>query len=183
MICLTRWISLRASIYNRSPFVSEDARRYSWTRFKKRWSRSRTVHSVSATSVGSGSRSSASKRVPRRPCAFAVRKTRNGWTQTSAEPGSTAAAAALLLGVASSLGPRQHRLEVTPRMARRALCYALRATFDDHRASAITTFRTHVDQPIGARYEIDVVFDDDDGVATITEAEQSMRQELDVLEV
>ena len=50
-------------------------------------------------------------------------------------------------------------------------------------ATAVTTFRSKVDNPISGFYHIQVVFNDDDGIAVIAEPVQYGKQLFNIVEV
>ena len=59
----------------------------------------------------------------------------------------------------------------------------LGGAFAEDVATAATTFGTHVDDPVGLGDDVEVVLDDDDGVAAVDEAAEHMHEDADVLEV
>ena len=59
----------------------------------------------------------------------------------------------------------------------------LRRTFRHDPAAALASLRPHVDHPVSRLYDIQVVFDDDNGVACIPQALHDNKQCLDILEV
>ena len=64
-----------------------------------------------------------------------------------------------------------------------ALGYGLRGACDDHFAALSAAFGTHVDDVIGQFDDIEVVLNDDDGVAFVDEAGQHGHEGADVFEV
>ena len=59
--------------------------------------------------------------------------------------------------------------QVAARIAVRAARYFVRCAAHDHVAALRASFRTEVDDVVGALDEVEVVFDDDDGVALVSE--------------
>ena len=53
----------------------------------------------------------------------------------------------------------------------------------DDAAAVLAALGPEVDDPVGAGDEVDVVLDEEHGVARVAQAEQGVRQELDVREV
>ncbi|CAI08311.1 hypothetical protein ebB134 [Aromatoleum aromaticum EbN1] len=68
-------------------------------------------------------------------------------------------------------------------MARRVGSDGFRGGAAKDFAAAPAPFRTQVDQPVGSLDDIEVVLDDDDGVAVIAQAVQYAEQQLDVAKV
>src|SRR5207244_4549754 len=57
-----------------------------------------------------------------------------------------------------------------------------RAAGDDFSA-AFAAFGTQIDHPVGGLDDIEIVFDDDDGIAVVAQALQHFEQHIDVLEM
>src|SRR5277367_5011265 len=58
-----------------------------------------------------------------------------------------------------------------------------RCAFGDDLAAVFAAFRTKVDDPVGIAHDVEVVLDDDDGVAEIGEAVEHLEQPANVIEV
>ena len=59
----------------------------------------------------------------------------------------------------------------------------LGSTGDNDGAAATATFRSHVDDVVGLTDDVEVVLDDDDGIAAIDEATEHLYEDADVLEM
>jgi hypothetical protein len=57
------------------------------------------------------------------------------------------------------------------------------SAFGDDASTASAAFRAEIDEPVGFGDEVEVMFDDDDGVAGIDEALEDLDETADVLEV
>src|SRR5690606_33883160 len=91
-----------------------------------------------------------------------------------------------LAGGGAALGATrgaQSSLEVAPGVARRVFGDFFGGALGHDRAPALAAFGAHVDHPIRAGDEVDVVLDEHDRVARVAQAEQRVREELDVREV
>ena len=67
---------------------------------------------------------------------------------------------------------RQHAREVLPGIAALAGGDVLGRTFDDDFTTFVTALWAQVDDPVGGLDDIEVVFDDDNGVAVVAQAVQ-----------
>ena len=56
-------------------------------------------------------------------------------------------------------------------------------TFAEDGAATLTAFGAHVDDMVGLADDVEVMFDDDDGIATVYERVEHLHQDADVLEV
>ena len=56
-------------------------------------------------------------------------------------------------------------------------------TFGDDEAAAATAFRTEVDDPVGGLDHVEIVLDDEHGVALVDQSVQHVQQPTDVFEV
>lgn len=74
-------------------------------------------------------------------------------------------------------------LQKHPRVRTLMLGNLFRRTFRHQLPAAAAAFRAHVDDPVGGFNHVEVVFDDDDGVAVIAQFVQHTEQLLDVVEV
>ncbi|KAG1166331.1 hypothetical protein G6F35_018255 [Rhizopus arrhizus] len=70
----------------------------------------------------------------------------------------------------------QQLAQVLPGMA--GLCGRdiFRRALRHHITATVAAFRTHVDQPIGRLDDVQVVFDDEDGVAAVDQLVQHLQQ-------
>ena len=66
-------------------------------------------------------------------------------------------------------------------MAMSRLGYDFRRTGHKNLAAAVAAFGTKVDDPVGRPDDVEIVFDDDDGVAVITQPMEYLEQQFDVL--
>ena len=65
-------------------------------------------------------------------------------------------------------------------MARRVHCQVFRRAHAHHRAAAGAAFGADVDQPVGGFEDVQVVFDDDDGVARVAQLVQHFERQINV---
>eukprot|EP01034_Spumella_vulgaris_P001037 gene1037-1380_t len=70
--------------------------------------------------------------------------------------------------------------QIPPRVAGRVGRQFFGRAHAHHGAPARTTLRPHVDEPIGGFDHVQVVFDDDDGVARVAQLVQHLQQQVDV---
>ena len=64
-----------------------------------------------------------------------------------------------------------------------ALRHFFGGAFSNDLASCVATFGTQVDDPVGDFYDVQIVFDDDDGMACFDELMEHGQEFLDVLEM
>ena len=77
----------------------------------------------------------------------------------------------------------QHLLEEAGRVALVAVGNVLRRSAGEHGATTTATLGTHVDDPVGLTDDVEVVLNDDDGVAAGDETAQNVHEDADVLEM
>ena len=68
-------------------------------------------------------------------------------------------------------------------MRLRHLRHVLGRAFRHDPPAAVAALRPHVDEPVGGFDHVEVVLDDDDGVAGLAQLVQHLEQQLDVVEV
>ena len=68
-------------------------------------------------------------------------------------------------------------------MAHSTLCNCFRGAARNNLTAAISGFRAEVNHPVSAFDDVEVVFDDDDGMARVHEALENPDQHADVVEV
>jgi hypothetical protein len=68
-------------------------------------------------------------------------------------------------------------------VTRLALRHLLRRSFRDDLAAAISGVRAEVNHPVRAFDDVEVVFDDEDGMAGVHEALENLKQHANVVEV
>ena len=68
-------------------------------------------------------------------------------------------------------------------MTRGMLGNLLGGSLGDNEPAAGTTFRTHVDYPVGSLHDVEIVFDHDNRVALIDESREHVEQSANVFEV
>src|ERR1041385_5141815 len=81
------------------------------------------------------------------------------------------------------VGQREHRLEELAGGGALDLRDLLGGALGDDLAAGVAAFGAEVDDPVGALDDVEVVLDDDDGVAGVDEALQDAEQVLDVVHV
>src|SRR5579885_1764252 len=72
--------------------------------------------------------------------------------------------------------PEQHRLEKLPRVTPLRLHNVLRRAGRDDLAAAVAAFGAEVDDPVGGLDHLQIVLDDDDGVAALDQFVQHVEQ-------
>ena len=75
---------------------------------------------------------------------------------------------------------RQQRRQIPPRMTRRIRRQVFRRAHTHHRAAAGAAFGADVNQPVGGFDDVEVVLDDDDGVAGVAQLVQYFEQQVNV---
>lgn len=79
--------------------------------------------------------------------------------------------------------PRQHRLQVLPRVAFLGFGYVFGGACGNNSAAAVAAFGAEVDDPVGRLDDFEVVLDDDDGVTRVGQLVQHFQKFRDVVEV
>ena len=79
--------------------------------------------------------------------------------------------------------PRQHLREESRRVRARRFCHRFRCAARDHHPAAVAAFRSHIDYPVGGFDDVEIVFDDDDCVAMITQSVEHFQQQVNVRKV
>src|SRR6185437_13113902 len=77
----------------------------------------------------------------------------------------------------------EHRLQIRTRIAAGRVPHLLGRAFGDDVTPAGAAFRPQIDHPVGGLDDIEIVLDDDDGVAVVAQAMQHRQQHFDVVEM
>jgi len=85
--------------------------------------------------------------------------------------------------VPARAGRGEHVAKEASGVRARAFSDALGRSFRDDRAAPTAALRADVDNPIGARDHVEIVFDDEDGVALVSKRDERLKQKLDVCKV
>ena len=85
-------------------------------------------------------------------------------------------AEAIFLVFLASAMPCQQGFEEVSGMARSCFAYYFRRTCGKYLASTVATFRAEVNDPVGGADDIQIVLDDDDGVAVVGQTMQYLEQ-------
>ncbi len=79
--------------------------------------------------------------------------------------------------------PAEHRLYMPAGVGAFVRGDLLGGAGGDDFAASVAAFRAEVDDPVGGLDDVEVVFDDDDGVAAVAQPMQDFQQQFDVVEV